>query len=186
MSHTNTAKSLLFQDPLLPVMDAHIAGRMDLAPHYVGLARSLSAAGKQGGVADRLRYPALIAGALAFKVNLRRRLAAAYRAGDRRKLRALRDGDLRSLRRAVESLWKHHRALWMATFKPFGWEVLEHRYGGLLARLDTLEDRLTAYLEGRLPSIPELEEKILDPWAGVKDTVVPTHHARVKTPSCIK
>ena len=185
-SWVNTAKGLLFQDPMLPILDAHIVARKDLAPHYATLAKELQKASRQGGVADHLRYPALIAQVLSHKVNLRSRLAAAYQAGDRRKLRVLRDRDLRAVRRATEALWKHHRSLWMSNYHPCGWEVLEHRYGGLLARLDTLAERLTTYLDGRLAAIPELTEKILNPWPGVKDTVVSIHHAGVKTPSCIK
>jgi hypothetical protein len=186
MSWTNTAKSLVFQDPALAVMDAHIVRRMNLQPHYSRLARDLEReAGKQG-ISGRLGYPAAIARAIAVRVNLRTELSKAYRAGNRQRLRKLRDQDLAQARRALEQLWKYHRAMWMNTYKPFGWEVIEHRYGGLLARFDTLKDRLTAYLNGTLDEIPELAEKILNPWPKVKDTVVPIGHARVKTPSCIK
>jgi hypothetical protein len=186
LSSTNTAKSLLYDDPLLAVFDAHANAKMNLAPHYAALAAQLRTAARGGGLSAHLLYPALIAEALAAKVNLRQRLAAAYKAGDRRALRALRDRELRTTRNAVAALWKHHRALWMANNKPFGWETLEHRYGGLLARFDTVRDRLTDYLNGRIDAIPELAEKILDPWAHIKDTVVPVGYGRVKTPSCIK
>lgn len=185
LSHTNTAKSLLWQDPLLAIMDKHTGG-MDLQPHYETLAKELAQAAKAGGLAEHLRYPELIAQAVAAKVNLRRRLAAAYRQRDKKALRALRDKDLRRLRRAVAALWKHHRALWMANNKPFGWEVQEQRYGGLLARLDTVRDRVGDYLAGRIDAIPELQEKILNPWADVTDTIVPVNYHRLETPSCIK
>ena len=187
LSHTNTAKSLLWQDPLLAIMDEH-AGGMDLQPHYEMLAKELAQAAKAGGLAEHLRYPELIAQAVAAKVNLRRRLAAAYPdvRRDKKALRALRDKDLRRLRRAVVALWKHHRALWMANNKPFGWEVQEQRYGGLLARLDTVRDRVGDYLAGRIDAIPELQEKILNPWANVTDTIVPVNYHRLETPSCIK
>jgi hypothetical protein len=50
--------------------------------------------------------------------------------------------------------------MWLATYKPFGWEVIEQRYGGLLARLEGLADRLEQYLEGRIDSIPEFETQL--------------------------
>ncbi len=130
----------------------------------------------------------LIARALAVKTDLHRKLAAAYRAGDRRQLRALLAGDVRQTKAAVTTLWKHHRSLWMATNKPFGWEVLEHRYGGVLIRLTTLEDRLKDYLAGRVDALPELTAEILDPWAHMRKNKQVGHasHARLKTPSHIK
>jgi hypothetical protein len=185
-SHTNTAKILTWQDPLLALVDAHIAERMNLAPHYRALADELAAAAKEGGLANRLTYPALIANLLAWKVNLRQNLAAAYRAGDRRAMRKLVDTDLRQTHAALEKLWKHHRALWMATNAPYGWEVIEHRYGGLLARLATVRERLEAWIAGKPGDIPELREKILNPWSNVTDTVSPAGYMRLKTPSTIR
>ncbi|NQU10081.1 beta-N-acetylhexosaminidase, partial [bacterium] len=144
------------------------------------------AAGRRG-LSRRLEYPALVAAAIARKVNLRRDLAAAYRAGDRTRLRALLNRDLPGLERAVRALWRCHRAMWMATYKPFGWEVIEGRYGGLLARLATVRDRLAAYLAGRIDSIPELEARLVDPWKGIiKDAAVGVGYQQVATPSSIK
>ena len=45
----------------------------------------------------------------------------------------------------------------MTYCKPFGWEVHDLRYGGLLARFDTVRDCLAAYLAGELSQIAELE-----------------------------
>ncbi len=185
MSYANTAKGLLWEDPLLAIFDVH-AKKCDLAPHYRKMADQAAAAARAGGLADRLLYAAGIAEVLAWKVNLRRHLAAAYQSRDRKALRRIRDTELRETARAVDALWKHHRALWLGMNKPFGWEVLEHRYGGLKARLETVRQRLDDYLDGTIDEIPELAAKILDPWAHVKGSVVSINHARMKTPSCIK
>lgn len=42
--------------------------------------------------------------------------------------------------------------------KPFGWEVLELRYGGLRARLETMHVRLMAFLDSDDVSVTRLEE----------------------------
>lgn len=76
--------------------------------------------------------------------------------------------------------------MWMATYKPFGWETIEHRYGGLLTRFDTLIDRLNDYLAGRIDSVPELTAELHDPWEAIKPEFFCVHHGRMKTPSCIK
>ena len=184
-NRANVAVALLWQDPLLAIMDPHTEGA-DLKKFYAEVAADLKTAAAKQGVSPRLRFPQLIAEALAHKVNLRRDLAAAYRAGDKQKLKLILKEDLPALQQAVIRLWKAHRDMWMATYKPFGWEVIEHRYGGLRARLETVAWLVGDYLDGKRPSIPELEAALHNPWAGVKDTVVPVSYDRVKTPSCIK
>ena len=49
----------------------------------------------------------------------------------------------------------------MRIFKPFGWEVIDIRYGGVISRLDTASERLMDYVEGRLERIEELEQERL-------------------------
>ena len=186
-SVSNISKLLLWQDPMLAVVDPQL-GDYSLRGHYAKLAKMLLAASRKGSLSRRLVFPARIAEALALKCDLRRDLAAAYAKGDRRKLRRILEGDLFRLRKAVDRLWKCHRAMWLATYKPFGLEVLEGRYGGLRARLETLAYRLKSYLDGKTSSLPELEaklEKILDLPEGM--LVGPgLGYARVATPSCIK
>lgn len=48
-------------------------------------------------------------------------------------------------------------------YAPFGWEVTERRYGGPMARLSTLAERLSAYLVGEIERIPELEVRLEKP-----------------------
>lgn len=43
-------------------------------------------------------------------------------------------------------------------YKPFGWEVLDLRYGGLRARLETMHRRLVAYLDLADSSVTKIEE----------------------------
>lgn len=47
---------------------------------------------------------------------------------------------------------------WFSTYKPFGWEVLDLRYGGLQSRLETMHERLIAYLDVKESSVTKLEE----------------------------
>lgn len=184
-SRTNAAKGLLWQDPALPILDPQIRAEA-VTRHYRRLADELGRAAKGEGLAERLAFPAAIARTLARKVPLRQALATALRTGNRRKLRILAERDLPGLIAAVQELWKCHRQIWMATYKPFGWEVIENRYGGLLARLRTIRDRVKDYLAGRTKSLPELTAKLLNPWPEIKGDIVYTSAARVRTPSYIK
>ena len=54
--------------------------------------------------------------------------------------------------------------------KPFGWEVLDIRYGGVISRLDTAIERINEYLAGDIEFIDELEQERLPFTEGVEDS----------------
>ncbi|ORZ27013.1 glycoside hydrolase superfamily [Lobosporangium transversale] len=145
----NTSKYLLWEDPFL----SHISpqyGHMDLETHYSEVAQKLAKAmefKEEHPQNSRLRMPYLVATALSLKCHLHSRLALAYQLGHRQELYELTEGRLVDLQVAVDQLWKYHRSLWHKTNKPFGWEVVEMRYGGLRTRLLTMRDRILEYIE---------------------------------------
>ncbi len=61
----------------------------------------------------------------------------------------------------IQALNRYHRELWHANYKPFGWEVLELRYGGLLGACEKLAFRLKGYLDGTFDKLEEVEESRL-------------------------
>jgi hypothetical protein len=125
---------------------------MNLETHYSEIAQNL------GKMIDynkeifpenaRLRMAYLVAQVLTLKCHLHSRMTIAYRSGERQELYDLTEGRLVDLQVAVDQLWKYHRSMWHKTNKPFGWEVIEMRYGGLRTRLLTMRDRILEYLEG--------------------------------------
>ena len=184
-SWANVSKWLLWQDPLLALMDPETEG-CSLRAHYEKLSAALFRAARKTPASRRLIFPGRLARALALKCDLRRNLAEAYAAGNRRKLRRICEGDLVALRKAVDELWKCHRDLWLATYKPFGLEVIEKRYGGLRTRLESLSDRLVAYLSGKVLEIPELDARLEKIGLGKPGDLPHVNYSRVSTPSCIK
>ncbi len=174
VSSSNLGKALLWQDPLLAMLDPYTEG-VPARAHFHALAAALSKAARNDG---RLEFPAQIARVLSLKVDLRRQLAS----GDREVARRVLDGDLKALRKAVDRLWRLHRMLWMETYRPFGFEVIEHRYGGLRARLEGLEERVRAWIAGGA-GLEELEAPLLAPFQGELPHLF---HSHVKTPSAIK
>lgn len=184
----NLSKLLLWSDPFYSPLDPH-TNALKLNKHYAALAKALerAAQAKDGGpLASRLTYPAQVAKVLALKFGLRERLHKAVQKKDRKQARTLLK-EVAGLRAEVQKLWKVHRAMWFATYKPQGWEVLEHRYGGLRARLETLAERLKQFAAGKLDTIEELAET-LHPVFPFKDPAeIPNiNHDRLKTPSYIK
>ncbi|KAJ2167803.1 hypothetical protein GGH15_001865 [Coemansia sp. RSA 562] len=145
---SNMSKWLLWEDPMLSFMSPQYAG-LALDEHYAGTASRLLdcalAPNTRYPLNRLLRMPGLLARVLSLKCNLRDRLARPYKAGDRTALLQVAETRLRPLIEAQRELWLYHRARWMRIYKPFGWETLELRYGGLAARLHTMYDRIVAY-----------------------------------------
>ena len=177
---TNLSKWLLWEDPMLGLLDKQVP-RLSLARHYAQLADALMAASRGGGVSRHLAFPARLAGALALKANLRNKIVSAYRKGDRGRLRSLLEGDLAAVAKAVQELRSHHRDLWFDMNKPWGWEVLDLRYGGLLSRLDTLSTRLRQFVAREIDSIPELEASPLKLLHCAKGDMPYLHYASCVT-----
>ena len=50
---------------------------------------------------------------------------------------------------------------WYKENKPQGFDVQDHRIGGMIHRTDACRRRILDYVAGRVDSIPEYEEKLL-------------------------
>ena len=152
------SKCLLWQDPLTGLLDAQIDG-VGLSEYYGRLAQRLGDAANQSRTgSDIIRFAALLAQVLEDKSELGLRLTHAYLHKDHAQLAQLHDIVLPRLARNLSQLKKSHYELWMGAYKPFGWDVLDRRYGGLAARLDTCAGRIEQYLAGQIETIEELDE----------------------------
>ena len=98
-----------------------------------------------------------LAETLSLKAEIGLHLKKAYDSNDKELLQESLDRAI-TLKGSLNNLRLAHRKVWMEHNKPFGWEVLDIRYGGTIARMDTTIDRVTAYLNGELEEIAELKE----------------------------
>lgn len=98
---------------------------------------------------------------LAIKSDIGIRIKKYYDMNDRDSLEKVERNELPELSKRVNALRLAHRKQWLKTYKPFGWEVMDIRYGGVLARIDTAISRITDYLNGKIDRIEELEEERL-------------------------
>ena len=95
------------------------------------------------------------------KAELAYNLRTSYQAGDKSYIEKAAKEIIPELIVLFTKLAKVHKAEWHSTYKPFGYENLSHRYGGVIARLSDVEEKLLQYINGEISVIEELEEKLL-------------------------
>lgn len=157
---SNASKFLLWQDVLIGLFDENIRG-LDMNLHYKQLVRELKAAKERNPRASLLfGFYEKLANVLSMKSEMGIRIKDAYDHQDKETTSSLLR-EMQELIKEVEALHHKHREVWFSLNKPFGWEVIELRYGGLAARLNTAHFRIQQWIEGEIDRVEELEEKRL-------------------------
>ena len=82
----------------------------------------------------------------------------------------LAENDYVTVARRIKEYSRFAEKLWFAENKPCGFDIQDHKLGGIIHRTDSCRRRLVSYAKGEIDSIPELEEKIL-PYPGAKEGV---------------
>ena len=155
-------KYMFFSDPFLGFMDSRVCpGAQENYASYAPRLQSL--ADKGGCFAYLYRNMENFCRVMEGKYDLGIRTRAAYKQKDTAGLEALAQ-EYRATADAVLAYADSMRAIWHHENRPHGFEVHEHRFGGLAYRLRSLSDRLAAFLHGEITEIPELDEEILPYW----------------------
>ena len=108
---------------------------------------------------------------LEYKVVIGKHLREAYQNKDEQTLRKCLS-DIKIILKRIEKFEDSYRKQWMRENKPQGYDVTDGRIGYLKNRLKTAYIFVEDYLNKKIDSIPELEEKIL-PFDG-HDYEIPT------------
>ena len=107
---------------------------------------------------DIFAYYKELAGVLVNKSMLGVKMREAYRKKDKAELELLRD----TMEECAKKMWnlkELRKSIWFRECKPFGYEVLDIRYGGVYVRLMSSIQRIDAFLKGTIDKIDELEEE---------------------------
>ncbi|MBQ9210647.1 MAG: family 20 glycosylhydrolase [Clostridia bacterium] len=154
--HRN-GKALIWGDPLLPLVTLEGDTWESLTERYALALRTLRP------WEERLdcRYACALFEAALGKAELVQQLRPAYLAKDREKLSWLLEELIPDLIARYRSLAETHRALWERSYRAFGWEVMGHRYGGAIYRLEETAAKLESWLKGEIDVIEELEAEPL-------------------------
>lgn len=162
MTSYNPSKYLMWQDILTGLCDKNIDG-LPLDAHYAALAERLKPACERNGRYNNMfRMNYWVAYTLAKKSEMGLRVTKAYQAGDREELRRLAESELPELKKRMEALRACHMENWFELYKALGWDIMDMRYGSLLARIDSAITEIKLYLDGKLEKLEELEEQRLD------------------------
>ncbi|MEH7097817.1 beta-N-acetylhexosaminidase [Neobacillus vireti] len=166
MNSSMTSKVLLYQDSLIGLYDENIRG-LSLGEHYQRLVPVFEKAKQENPAWESLfdLYEQL-ARVLADKAEIGIKITEAYRNSNYEQMKSILM-TLDKIKSDVDLLRKKHRNVWFAAYKPFGWEVIDIRYGGILTRIDSAKYRIQDWLEGRISQLEELEEERLlhdGPW----------------------
>lgn len=156
----NPSKYILFGDPFLNFLDSALPdGVSDAYKKYEGELRAASKRSKNFSYLFDVQRS--LCDLLAVKSGLGIKTGAAYRSGNKAELDRLLS-DYSAAIRKTKKLYTDFRLAWDKENKPFGFEVQDARFGGLILRLSHCKERIKKYLCGETDAIPELEEETLD------------------------
>lgn len=152
--------SVLWDDPLQAIYLRYVAREgadvlRDAEAYYRRIAADLRGH-EHDAIAGDLGHAALVARLLAAKTGLAARLLDAYAAGDGSTLVQI-ARDIPAMIALIDELAASFRKRWLACCQPFGLEVIQIRFAGQAARYRELEQRISEYLAGRIPTIAELD-----------------------------
>lgn len=155
----NPSKYVLYQDILLGLFDAQIADA-SLSYHYRKLAEELQ---RQIGTvknADTERvfsYYRILAEVLSVKAELGIEIYKTYTNNDKKKMLLL-CKKVSECAEKVETLREMREQIWFYECRPFGFEVLDIRFGAVSIRLHSARKRMESWIAGHIDRIEELEE----------------------------
>lgn len=181
----NACKFLLYQDPLVQLFEKDMEG-FDLSGHYGGLVPRFARYAQENTEYQLLfDFYTALAQALALKCHWHEQAGNVVRSGNREAAVALAE-EIPATVEALHTLRRVWRKLWESTNKPHGFEVIEVRLGGVAARMQTAGEKMRAFADGVVDTIPELVEESLITKRRPDNSMIYTNvMGEIATPSTI-
>ena len=162
----NPSKYMLYSDYFNGFLDVTVVGGE--GEKYRELAEKLSAvAAKSRKFGYLFKTATRLCEALSVKFELGYKTRAAYKAGDKDELRRLAENDYKEVEKLIKAYHRTFEEQWFYENKPCGFDVQDIRLGATIQRTISCRRRLLDYVNGRIDSIPELEEELL-PYRNVE------------------
>lgn len=158
-----SAAQLMWDDPIYGIVERNLKSKdpqvmNKILSAYKSLKNDLEA--QLNDDSGNLVHAVRIVDALIAKIEFRRELLDAYSVNQSRLGMEWIKGELvYEVIEKLEALLDSMRSQWMERNKPFGFETLQIRFCGLIGRYKEIAVRLEELLEGKIDSIPELDEE---------------------------
>jgi hypothetical protein len=176
----NPCKYMLYSDPFVGFLDSTV--KLGEGKKYTEYSAQLKAVAKKTRKYGYLfNNMATLCDILADKYELGVKTRAAYQSGDKAELCRLAKEEYTRTESNLRAFMKGFEKQWMKENKPFGFEVQHQRLGGQLVRIGACKARLLDYVNGKIDSIPELDEKILT-FRKDCESIYYNDHARTVSP----
>lgn len=156
----NPSKYMLYSDYFNGFLDVTVVGGE--GEKYKVLAEKLYAVAKKTRKFGYLfNTAAKLCDALSVKFELGMKTRNAYKAGDKETLRALAENEYVEAEKLIKAYALAFEKQWYYENDPCGFDVQDIRLGAIIRRTSSCRRRLIDYVNGKLDSIPELEEELL-------------------------
>ena len=155
----NPSKYFLYSDCFMSIFQN--TEKSEYCEKFTAIARRLKYASKRAGEYSYLFDTlASLCNVLSIKVNICTRTRDVYNSTDKAELDLL-INDYKKMIKLTRQFYNSFKNQWFIENKPHGFDVQDIRLGGLLCRMQSCLDRLIEYRDGKIESIPELEETIV-------------------------
>ena len=172
----NPSKYMLFSDYFNGFLDITVLGGE--AEKYAALAEKLNkVAASSRKYGYLFKSAARLCEALEVKFELGYKTRAAYKAGDKDELRRLAENDYKEVEKRIKAYHRAFEEQWFHENKPCGFDVQDIRLGAVIQRTSSCRRRLLDYVNGRISSIPELEEELI-PYRGFEKRSIYCNEAK--------
>ena len=153
----NPNKYLLYQDVLLGIYDSTV-DKSIYPRQFAKTAQMLDSCAKKGVFSYLFEAASALCRVLEIKSVIGIKTREAYRKGSKDELKRL-FVEYGELKKRIEEFYYLFKSLWYNENKGVGFEVIDIRLGGLLARVSHASELISDFVEGKIAKVDELEEK---------------------------
>lgn len=155
--HINPCKYLFFQDPLMGLFDYHV--KADFPAFFAECKRNLEPLAKRDEKHSYLFDTiSKLCNVLEIKCDLGVEIKRAYDNKNKLAVARIAIEIIPELLARIDCYYKAVKTQWYNESKPGGFDVQDLRIGGLIMRIKTAAETLTAYSNGEIDCIEELEQ----------------------------
>lgn len=148
---------ILAEDPLLGIMSHHIPE--NACATYANHAKVLSELAQRDSMFSYIfKFEQVLCDTLASKADLSHVVKKAYDAGDKAALRKIATERIPVIQEKMEAFRNAYYEYWLTYNRHIGWDRYENMIGGHIYRLGKVAQLLTAYADGKVEKIEELEQ----------------------------